>query len=263
MTYLTDIIILILTLFFFRRGWKKGIIRTMLGPAAIVISSVAAILHFSKTQDLLISILIGVLGPFAIGIIFLLIRVLWKKIFNRDDDGRLFWLSRFLGGCFNLAWNGSIAILFLLLIISIPFNIPKLHSVQKNIKNSMFWNFCLKMPNPQGGYQDIIKNYLNLLNDPSKLEGVQEISEFQSLQEDEKIKEILSDKETIQQLQTRDISKLIANPKINNLINDEELMKKFMKLNSKILEGTIMENSAKPKHYKVNGKGEVIEVEIE
>ena len=65
---------------------------------------------------------------------------------------------------------------------------------------------------------------------------IQSTPEFRDIYRHPIVQQILSDKETIRQIQSTDITKLLRNPKILALWQDEELVKKMMKLGGGIVE---------------------------
>jgi type I restriction-modification system DNA methylase subunit len=74
------------------------------------------------------------------------------------------------------------------------------------------------------------------LKDPKKIEKVQHTEEFKNLQEDKNFQDFLSDPVVVDQIERKDFTNLLNNPKFKSLLSDKDLIQKMMAVNQKIIE---------------------------
>ena len=67
---LTDFTILILSLFLLSRGSERGFMRSLMDPVSLIIATIVCILYYQATRDLIVTLLIGLLGPILLNYIF-------------------------------------------------------------------------------------------------------------------------------------------------------------------------------------------------
>jgi len=248
----TDLIIAAFGILFIISGWSKGIVRSLLGPAALVLATAAAFIYYQKTHNILISCVIGIFGPLVLGWALSLFLAVWNNIFNSDAKGEPMLPSRILGSVFHLLWGGTFVVLTVVLLLMIPekyITIPGLARAQNNIRTSTIYSYSkIFWPSSMISLNSV-ENGLSILDNPEKIEKLQASPEFQSLQQEPKIQEILADEETLRQIQDKDLGKLLSNPKIMALIRDKELMEKFLDLNKRLIMEGQKETSSSPKVY--------------
>jgi len=80
-----------------------------------------------------------------------------------------------------------------------------------------------------------IKKLTAIFQNPDKLKQFQSTKEFKALMADDSLKEIFSDKEIVEQIQNKDYGKLMTNPKIQSVFQNEQVLKKMFALNKKIM----------------------------
>jgi len=229
-----DLIVLIVGLFYFIRGWMKGFLRTIFGPISLIIGSIVSYLYFKQSGNVFVSILIGLILPFILNFGLSLLINIWRKATDEDDD--FFTIGRLLGGIFSFIWGVSLATLIVLLIVLTPLQISWLKSLQHQIKQSQYYSlldryFTLEKTNDQIG----LNTLQEILNDPVKIQRFQETQTFRELVNDEKLKNIFSDQETLNNLKNNNIGALLKNPEFVKLISDEEFRTKILSAYQEIL----------------------------
>lgn len=233
MLTITDYILLIVTAVSACNGWRRGFLRSLAGPLSLVVCSIFSFLYFQKTHNLLLSLLLGALGPFLLNIILSSFLGIWQKTANENKP--ISPSSRILGGFFNGSWNICILILFLILILLTPANLFGLTKVRNDISHSLTFSFLNQFMPDHRPLLDHFPNTARVFQDPLKLKAVESSQEYQDLMHDDKIQNILSDKNLIEQIRQGEVAKVLNNPKIQEVSQDQELIKKFFALEKNLL----------------------------
>lgn len=234
----TDYIMIVALLFFLIRGWRKGVLKTLLAPMALIIGCLTAFLYYQKTQNIAASLAIGVFSPFILRILASLILKLWDKAANKDVPLSI--SSHVLGSVFGVLWSGSYLAMVLILIGMVPLHEAWFEKIQNDVHASKSHDIVYqfmdkKMPSLSGDINKITA----IAEDPAKLQKFQSTKEFESLLEDDTLKEIFSDKELTEQIQNKEYGKLLTNPKIQAIMKDGQLLEKMFAMNKKIMEESL------------------------
>ncbi|HQP09882.1 MAG TPA: CvpA family protein [Candidatus Omnitrophota bacterium] len=229
----TDYITLGAFLYFFFSGWRKGFFKILLAPFSLVAGCAIGYMYYQKTQNMMIGLGICILGPFAINMLASIILRLWHKAVN--GSAPLSSLSRILGGAVSLLWGGSYLALMLVMIGMTPLDIPVFKKVQNDVLASksyalIKWQLGDKIPDALPDIQKIT----HVLKDPKKIEAFQSTDEFQAVSSDERVKAIFADEKTAEQIKNKDYAALLSNPKMQELFQDKELLKKIFALNKRL-----------------------------
>lgn len=239
----TDTIILVSLLYFFYQGWRRGFLGTLVGPVSLVIGLMTAFFYYQKTQNLILSLLISILGPFILNIAFRLTLALWKKVIGEETSLSL--MSRFLGSCLNILWRGTWLILILIFIAMMPANIPVLKRIQEDVTHSTAHALIAhwlgdKVP---GASLDIQK-VSSAFQDPAALKEILESEEVQAILTNEKFREVLSDEKVAEDLREKNYSALLTSPKMQTIFQDKELMQKFFTIQKEIMKNYVNKKEA-------------------
>ncbi len=243
---LTDSIILILLIYFFYAGWRKGLLLILLGPIALILGGIIAFVYYKQTQNIIISLLISIIAPFFINLTFALLLKI-KKSTDKKEKSSLT-VSQFWAGMINMLWNGCWVILTLICIILAP--VPS--NWFKNMQNDILRSKTYFLVNHLTGKKlnqtptDIQKT-LNTLNDTDKIMRLQSTKEYDELISNPKIHALMSDEETIKQIKDKNFKELLSNPKIQAIMQDPELLKKFLAMQTKMMEMNQKEDTKKDK----------------
>ena len=109
---MTDIIVLSCSLLLIARGASRGFLRSLLGPVALLIATVASIIYYQVTKNALISLLIGLIGPIVVQMAFNLVLRSFGGL--AKSEAKLTPPSRMVGAALTLIWGWIFIILLLL-----------------------------------------------------------------------------------------------------------------------------------------------------
>ena len=233
MAAIIDTIIILWVIFIGISGWKKGILRTLVGPLSLIIGTLASIAYFHKTYHMM-GLLLGVIaGPVVLALILSFAIVIWhKKVSNSLPPS---WPSRMLGCIFNLTWAVCLIIPAFMAIAIMPANIPYLKNLQESIIPSRTYSLIERFAKGKIPLINDTETVFQVAQNPDKLRNMESTPEFAVLYRDKKIQDILSDKEISRQIENKELMKLLENPKILALWKDKELMKKLTNLQASII----------------------------
>lgn len=249
MTINTDTILLICALYFFFRGWQKGLLRSILGPISLVIGAIASYFYYAKTNNILLALIIGILGPFLLDIgLSLLLRL---KRTAEDKRPPLFSAGRVMGGIFSLLWRGTLVMLTLVLIVLAPIKIAAYQNMQKNITSSWSYQFINqwldhKLPLEPSSF----KKLTTIMEKPESFQELQKSDSFQSLTENPHFIALIKDPSIRQDFEERNIANLLANPHMQELLKDPKILHKIMDIN-KLLQSSGPSNTDASLHFPI------------
>ena len=103
MIMVTDYIMFVALLFFFINGWRKGVLKTLLAPIALIVGCLTAFLYYQQTHNIAITLSIGVFSPFVLRILASLILKLWDKATNKNIPPSI--LSKVFGSTLGVLWS--------------------------------------------------------------------------------------------------------------------------------------------------------------
>ena len=233
MLTITDYIVLIVVSLSTFNGWRRGFLRSLLGPLSLVLCSVLSFVYFQKTHNLFWSLLLCVLGPLLLNILLPLLLKIGQK--TAPEDKSISSSSRILGALFNLSWNTGTLILFLVWILMLPANVFGLAKIHSDINGSMTISLLNQLLPNYLPLVDHFQNTWRVLNDPKERKMIESSPEYTALSQDEKIQGILADQDLIDQIRRGEMAKILSNPKIQEIFQDKELIKKFLALENSIL----------------------------
>lgn len=239
---ITDIIVVVSLIYCFYKGWSKGFFHTLMGPLAFIIATVASIVYYKKTDDILMSLGIGIVGPFILMLIFFIVSKIIKL--NQKEEFSPSSQSRFWGGFLHMTWSGAWILLTLVCLAMIP-NVPFLKDFKQDIVRSKSFSLVNALT---GGYLSDqtrgLETLQDVFKDPEKFKAVVESNEYKALMQDKNMQALLSDEQTLQEfaqpkgMTQKDILKFMANPKFKQILEDKETVKKIFDLNKKLGENS-------------------------
>ena len=212
---LTDLIFLSLMSFFIWHGATKGFIGSLVGPFSFVAATYAAFCYYNITKNIVISLGIGLLGPF-------ILKRLLRFIFQLSGDGqKLSPLSRAAGVCVSVLWGMAIVLPIVFMLTFLPPVFSAWAPIKKDIKTSC--TFIL------------IKQMTKLCNLPtaemelpSSGKSSSPPSSMKTLAQDQRMKNILSDPTIIKAIKDKNYAALFANPKILEAAQDPAFVQKLL-----------------------------------
>ena len=135
----------------------------------------------------------------------------------------------------------------LLLIGMVPLDVAWFEKTQNDVLASKTYTFIEKQIGDR--MPDTIfdtKKIAAILKDPDMLKNFQSSEEFKELSSDEALKDILTDEETAEQIKNKDYGALLKNPKMQEAMQNKDLIEKILAVNKRIAE-EIPEESSGPR----------------
>ena len=252
MHIITDYIAAVSLLYFFYSGWRKGFFRTLLGPISLIAGCLMAFIYYQKNHNIVASMGICILGPFIIHFLISIVLKIWHKAVN--DDAPLSFISRLFGGSFSVLWGGTYLAMMLILIGMVPIHVGWFEKAQKDVLASKSYTFINTLVNEKIPIAiPDIKKIASTFEDPAKLKALENTEELEALRADDRLQDLFSDEETAEQIKNKNYGKLLVNPKMQEVFQNEELLKKIFALNKRIMEENPVEGPG-PKTLEVQPK---------
>lgn len=233
----TDVVVLCFMLFFLLDGWRKGFMRSAIGPLTLLLCMVLGIIYFDLTSNFIKTILFVSAGTTILTIIASILLTLSRNSIDPNYRDYTPFLSHLLGSAVNMAWQGSIFLIIFLLIPLAPlqvYNVPALVNVQTKIKQSLCYFYIVQTGLSQIPALQRIVIAFSILQDPDQMQRVSSTVEFQQFFSDKKVKALVKDDEFMASIKRKDFSKIVANPKILEIFDDDDLMEDFTKLAKRV-----------------------------
>jgi len=213
---------------------RLGFLRTLLGPISLIIGTILAYLYYAKEGSLVFTLLISILAPFIINFLLIIILKAWNKALNKDKSLSL--MSRLTAGTMSIIWSGIWITLTLTFLIIAPIELAWYKNLRKDVLESKTYYLVDKViGNKITGSARNLNQVTNIFKDPQRLKKLSSTEEYRELISDKKIQALLSDNETLAQIENQEISKLISNSKIQDLMKDKEVLKKIFALHGKMM----------------------------
>ena len=217
----TDIVTFILSIFFLARGSSRGFLNSLAAPFSIIVATIASILFYQATKNIILSSLIGLLGPLVLSLFFKFLLKTWARATNSDVKPDF--LSRLGGAILTFIW-GWVFILFGLILLTV---MPTWGGTMTAVHNDVSKSFSYMIVKPweenlfAGSRQNTAAITNAVVSDNAK-----------SLAEDPRFEKVLQDPDIQKEIDAHDMVKLMSNPKMMGLVqqimNDPETMKKVM-----------------------------------
>ena len=218
----TDFATCVISVYLLYRGATRGFINSLLFPFSIIAATVLSAVYYKMTNNLIISLIIGLIGPFVLSVLLRFILKLWAQAFNNDIKQPGF-ISRLAGAALTLIWGWVFIILLLILLAVIPTWWGNLTAVHNDVIKSASYLIAAK-PVKDAFFNDSQQNAA-IPPDNSALRD-----DAKSLVEDPRFQKILQDPEIQDEINAHQIGNLMSNPKMMNLVqqimSDPATMKK-------------------------------------
>ncbi len=202
----TDTILLLCSGFLIWRGASRGFLGSVLGPLALIFATVVSVVYYILTKDILISLLIGFLGPLILAWIFRWLLRSWKQTTN--PEGKLSLASRIGGAVLTWSWGMAMFIITLLLLAILPPINGPLQMMHKDIHQSKIYHLIKPLD-------------MAAVDNPSSEDNIQ------SLSKDKRIQDIVNDPQIVEAIRHQNFVALMSNPKIVALTQDPAMIKKM------------------------------------
>jgi uncharacterized membrane protein required for colicin V production len=217
----TDFIIFFLNIFFLMRGASRGFMKSLLGPFSIIVATILSIIYYQNTKDLIVSLLIGLIGPLLLHLLLKFLLKAWANATNTNIGPNF--ISRLTGAILTLLWGWVFIILTLLLVVVLPPWGKTLTAVRSDVTGSGSYYYIAK-PLGKIFFAAPKQNIAPATNAPSN-------PDVKSLADDPRFQKILQDPDIQKEINAHDMVDLMRNPKImaltQQIMNDPATMKKL------------------------------------
>ena len=119
---ITDSIVVALTLYFLYRGWSRGLLRTLVGPIALLIGCLMAFIYYTQNHNIIMAFVISIVAPPILNIFFSLTLAVWHKMTKTENPVSP--ASRAWGAGLCALWGDVNILLIIILIALAPLNTP-------------------------------------------------------------------------------------------------------------------------------------------
>jgi uncharacterized membrane protein required for colicin V production len=220
----TDFATCVLSFYFLVRGAMRGFFNSLIFPVSIIVATILSAVYFKMTNDMTVSLAIGLIGPFLLCFLLKFIFNIWLKAINSDIKQPLL-LSRLAGAALTFIWGWIFIIFTLILLVVLPPWGGILTQVHDDVVKSSSYLYIAKpikeafSPEPK----QIAAADLN---------GSNAKDDARSLAEDPRFQKIMQDPEVQKDIDTHDIAKLMSNPKmmalVQQIMSDPQTMKRVL-----------------------------------
>lgn len=243
MSSITDSVILALTLYFLYRGWSQGLLRTLIGPIALLLGCVIAVIYYVQNHNIIMAFAISIVAPMILNLLLSLALTVWQKTVNADKPVSP--VSRAWGAGLCALWGGINLLLIIVLIVLVPGNASWIEGVRQDIFNSGTYSIVDQWTKHLVPGKSIdIRAVSQVLKDPTQIQRLQSSAEYQAVRDDKTIQTLLTDEDIMRDIRDKNFASLMANPKMRAVMKDPGLVRKILDMNVKI-----MEQKAQPSEY--------------
>jgi uncharacterized membrane protein required for colicin V production len=235
----TDFITFFLSALFLLRGASRGFMKSLMVPLSIIVAMIISIIYYQITEDIIISSLIGLIGPLFINLLLKFLLKTWATATNTDIKPTF--VSRLGGSILTLTW-GWVFIIFTLILLAVlpPWGKP-LTAIQNDVTKSA--SYCIAKPFGESIFSVSRKNIPATSNAALSAEA-------KLLAADPRFHMVLQDPDIQKEIEAHDLVKLMSNPKMiyltQQIMSDPATMKKVMAIYSHQAPAQISFTDVKP-----------------
>ena len=234
---LTDIIVRALILYFLYSGARKGFLRALADPVALLLGALIALAYYAITKNLVIAILIATFGPFVLNLCFSSALKVWHLTILQNKPPSF--PSRVGGAALCLLWRGIhlAVLLHFIALAPVPPNMEWFAGVKNNVLHSSSYRLVAKWgANNLSSSSLSLEKLTALIQDPEKLKVLLKMPEFQDILQDERFQSLFADPRVYESIKSKHLNELIADSRLKDIVQDPKFLKKFLALQKKILE---------------------------
>lgn len=226
---MVDIIFLAIIFYFLISGLQKGFLAYFLEFLLISVCVFGSWLYYKETHNFLYSLIILFFSPVVLAIIFRFLFHVSSVGFQNLKWPNLSHLNNIAGGVIGFIWGIFWTIIICLIINIVPVNNQIFLKFKENISNSFVLKFIKDtIPLKEVFFIYKINELSKIFNNPEAIRDLKNDPEFVKLMEEEKIQNFIKDRTVINQLKNKQILSLIDNPKFIVILEDIELLKRFI-----------------------------------
>lgn len=228
-----DIVVLILFTYYLWRGWRKGFLGAVLGPVSLAAGCILSYNYYLKTQNIVISLLISLLGPFLLHLTLAILLKIWTLSPDKKKKPSL--VSRLFGAAFSLSWSGGIIVLLILLIMVIPSAVPYAGQIRDHLSETKTYTL-ISYYSKQNPLQP---------DDNIRMEKLSQTEEFKQVMKDDKFRKLVTDPEVQKYIGDKDFNGLMNNDKVKDAMKDRDLMIQLFEFQKRIIQDSLESEDTK------------------
>jgi hypothetical protein len=229
-----DIIYIMLLAFFFFRGWIRGMLHAIIGPACLAFWTVIGIINYDLTENIIKAITITIVGSFLTSAAIHLLLFIGRRSVHKDHRGYVFIGSRLLGGILNVGWNGLLTAFLAITLTLMPLNFLGLKNAQKNIETSATYaKFYTYLISPFPTIRNVLIT-VSVFKNYSILKRYKDTPEYQAVFSHPKIQQLINNPDLMKKFYSKDSLSLLKDPYIRDLIQDQDLITNISNLGKRI-----------------------------
>lgn len=236
-----DIIAFLFIIYFTCMGWIQGILRFVLGLAALLISGYFASSNFHDNQDIMGSLKLFIALSMILSVVFWAGLNFWNQRVVKSKKSS--YLSRLFGASIGFLWSLFFCISLMIVLVVVPASNSFWKNIKKATRESYLYTLVeYRYLSTHAAYQ-MIKNFFEaepLPADTGIVSGkpitdIRTTPEYQAIYDDFRFQAILKDEKIKKYIEEKNIAGLVASQKIQDLLKDPMFIKKFQDLYTRIL----------------------------
>lgn len=226
------------------RGWIQGLLRSLFGLLALGACAFYGYLYYQRMHNFLLSFVIFAFGPIILNTLFAWFcrnfleggRNAEGQFSGADRRDPLTVESHFLGALLNGIWGAFLVGVFVYLFLMIPVKVPIINEIQKEMKRSYSVGMMSDILGEKVFFLNEEYEPLDMKEDEGYLPQLKEIEEYEELMQDQQVRALFEDRETLEKIHNQDIMGLFSDERVQKIMTDPELIQKFLRLNQKMQE---------------------------
>ncbi len=229
---IVDLAVIVLVIVLIFEGWQRGLLKTLVGPAALVLSSVAGSFVFQTEHNIFKSLTVTVLSSLFLN--FLFSGLLKIKSADGHHQLSMSWMNRLFGSFFNTAWGLATAGLTLILFMIIPEQMFDVAKIKEQIARSYSYVMLEVFIKDKIPFVPQTQRFFTILTDSEHYRQVVETPEFSAIYHNPKIQKIISDPKMLEEIKSKNFIGLLKNQEFLAVWQDKELIDEFINLNQRL-----------------------------
>lgn len=229
-----DIIYFLLLGFFFFRGWKKGFFHSLVGPACLAFWFIIGVMNYDLNDNIIKSVMITIIGSFFSALLIHFLLFLGHRSVQTPHRDYVFIVSRLLGGILNMGWNGLLAAFIAIILSLMPTNFLGLGNAQKAIEKSIsYTKFYKHLICPFPGIRNLLIT-ISVFKNHKILEDYKDTYEYKQVFSHPKIQMLVQNLPLMKKFYSQDAFFLLGNADVRSILSDDDLIFKISNLGKRI-----------------------------
>ncbi len=220
-------------------GWRRGFVRTIMGPVSMAVCVYAAY-YYLRTAGLVIAVCISLLGPVVIALLMKLARwILYKPQDKAAEEGTLTMVNHWLGMAASFGWAVFLIWVTYLAVVYtyVPVRLTILDPVYRTVINSTGYRLFCRVSGrdtlcraQQSGFQSGGDGAA------VDMDRIRTSEEYTRLITRPEVKRLFENETFLTYARERNFSGIIQDKEFQQILADPEVLKDFMKLYQRMVE---------------------------